>query len=680
MPLVAVLARRAWAACASRPALAATFSYAALAVVMTWPLVAGLTHDVPSDVVDPLLNSWILAWDADHLLRFLAGDVQALAGFWDANIFYPRARTLAYSEHLVAQALQILPVYALTHNAILCHNLLFLSTFVLSGLGMYLLVLDLTGDRRAAYLAGLLYAFAPFRLCQIPHVQVMSSQWMPFVLLAVRRLVAHPRPLAVLGVVAALGAQNLSCGYYLFFFAPFVAAWAVFQLASQRRLTDGRAWSGLVLAAALTIGLTLPFLIPYVEVRAFEPLDRERGTVERYSADVYAYLTANPLQRVWGPVLRVRRRAEGFLFPSLTPLVLAAGAVLATVRRRWRVAREQPYAPPGSGWGPWQGVLATAALAVCVWEALRILLSVLGLAWTIPSGWYFLFGRGFTDAALRATLAAAVAWWVSPRVRAFVSGGGRSLTLFLVLATFAAALLSFGPTVTTLGQRLWVDAPYAFLYHHVPGFDGLRVPARLAMIVALFLSILAGLATCGLRREGRRGQVLLWAVGILFLVESAIIPMRLNGTWSSQGLWRPAPVASGDTPPELYRYVDTRLPRQAILLELPIGDIPHDTRAVFHSTFHWRRLVNGFSGHIPDSYRALAEALSAMPWDMERGWAALRQSGATHVIVHEAAWRKARGRKTTAALLERGVRQTARFGDDVVLELPVWATPEPPRR
>ena len=47
-------------------------------------------------------------------------------------------------------------MWALTGNPILCYNLLFLSTFVLSGLGTYLFVRELTGNPRAAFVAGLL--------------------------------------------------------------------------------------------------------------------------------------------------------------------------------------------------------------------------------------------------------------------------------------------------------------------------------------------------------------------------------------------------------------------------------------------------------------------------------------------------------------------------------------------
>ena len=147
----------------------------------------GLTRDIPWDLGDSLLNAWILAWDADHLLRFLSGDFDALRNFWNANIFYPEPLTLAYSEHLFAQAVQILPIYALTGNIILCYNLLFLSTFVLSGLGMFLFVREVTGSPRAGFVAGLIYAFAPYRVPQFAHLQVISSQWMPFVLYGLRR-------------------------------------------------------------------------------------------------------------------------------------------------------------------------------------------------------------------------------------------------------------------------------------------------------------------------------------------------------------------------------------------------------------------------------------------------------------------------------------------------------------
>jgi len=118
--------RRAWHAAAA---------YLALTIVATWPLAGGLGRDVPADLGDPVFVMWALAWDCQQLLAILRGDFARLATFFDANIFHPLPLTLAYSEHFIAQAVQVLPVWVLTGNPILCYNLLYLSTFVLSGLG-----------------------------------------------------------------------------------------------------------------------------------------------------------------------------------------------------------------------------------------------------------------------------------------------------------------------------------------------------------------------------------------------------------------------------------------------------------------------------------------------------------------------------------------------------------------
>ena len=129
-----------------RGALVATAAYVLLTIVLTWPLARALTRDLPADFGDPLLNTWILAWDAEHLLRALTGHLGALGEYWNANIYYPHPLALAYSEHMTAQAAMILPVYAVTRNPILSYNVVFLSTFVLSAIGMFLFVRALTGS------------------------------------------------------------------------------------------------------------------------------------------------------------------------------------------------------------------------------------------------------------------------------------------------------------------------------------------------------------------------------------------------------------------------------------------------------------------------------------------------------------------------------------------------------
>jgi hypothetical protein len=194
-------------------AAAATIAYALLTVTLTWPLARGITSDVPSDFGDPLLNAWVLAWDAEHMLRAISGNLGALREYWNANIFHPHPLALAYSEHLTPQAAMILPVWALTKNPILCYNLVFLSTFLLSALGMFLFTRSLTSSPGAAFVAGIAFGFAPYRFSTMSHVQVLSAMWMPFTLLGAHRFFETRRLAPLAGAAGAWLVQSLSCGY-----------------------------------------------------------------------------------------------------------------------------------------------------------------------------------------------------------------------------------------------------------------------------------------------------------------------------------------------------------------------------------------------------------------------------------------------------------------------------------
>jgi hypothetical protein len=116
---------------------AAALAYAAITVVMTWPIARGLASDVPADLGDSLLNMWIMAWVAEGLVAIARGGM-SFADLWNANIFHPAPLSLTFSEHLIPQAIQGMPAYLATGNVVLAYNLVFLATFALSGLGTFL--------------------------------------------------------------------------------------------------------------------------------------------------------------------------------------------------------------------------------------------------------------------------------------------------------------------------------------------------------------------------------------------------------------------------------------------------------------------------------------------------------------------------------------------------------------
>ena len=629
----------------------AALAYTVLALLWTWPLALGLTRDLPWDLGDPVLNCFILERNARLFLAALGGDIAALGGFWDARIFHPDPLTLAYSEHLLPQSLLVLPVYALSHNVLLSYNLLFLATFVLSGLGVFLLVRDLTDHTGAAFLAGVLFAFAPYRVEQLSHVQVLSSQWMPFALLGLHRFARSGRwPPLLLGSLALL-AQGLSCGYYLLFFSPLAAAFAAFEMFRQRR--EQAAWGRLAAAGAVMFALALLFLLPYAELRASTGLRRERAEVERFSADVFAYLTAPEEIHAWGDVMRAFPGPEGQLFPGLAaPL----GAALAL----WVAAGAGPGARASPRGLPMVARLAGAWLGL---QALAVVLIVTGGASAIGDVVPVLKIRSLPHALVSASCAAVVLCVTSRDVRGWLRGFAGSHTGFFALAAITAAILSCGPTLRSFGRPL-LEGPYALLYDFVPGFDGVRVPARFAMVVMLCLAVLAGFGAARLRMRA------VITLGILALLESTAAPLVVNDVWSDPTLHRPpARLAIGAAAAPIYRRAAT-LPRSSVLIEFPFASEPYELRYMFHQPVHGLPLVNGFSGAVPASYARCRVPLRAVLAEPERAGRSLAETTATHAIVHEGAWNiAAKGRRVTRWLEEQGATILAREGSDVLLAL-----------
>jgi len=634
-----------------------TLAYAAIAVVMTWPLAAGMTRDVAWDLGDSVLNMWILAWDCEQLRGILQGHYSHLRHFFDANIFHPAPLTLAYSEHLVPQAIEIFPIYALTKNPILCYNLLFLSTFVLSGLGMFLFAREVTGNTAAAVVGGLLFAFAPYRIPQSSHLQVLSSQWMPFAMYGFRRYFEGGRTRALIGATAAVIVQGLSSGYYLLYFSPFAVAYVLWEMWRTGQLKDRRMWFALSAAAGVTALVIAPFVVPYFRASRELELSRSLSETTRLSADIYSYATASTAQRFWGERSgNILPKREGELFPGAVPLLLALAGILASART-----------PSIRDAHTTRTIIARLLFVFAVLHAVAAAATISFRRLTLDL-WLFDVRLGnVTQLLLRGAIAYGIALYLSPAMRgraaAFMRSGG-----FFVLALIAAAWLSLGPSPQVLGRPLDLASPYRFLWTYIPGFEGLRVPARFAMIVALMLAVLGALGAAAVARV-RHGVIVLGVLAALFLYEAGAAPFVVNGMSPVQGLVTPpARLELPRRAPLVYRAVD-QLPANAVIADLPLGEADYDLRAMYYSIERWRRIVNGYSGFFPPHYGRVKVALSEVPRHPEVSMEMFRDLGVTHVIVHESAYLGTEGRDTTATLRGLGATEIFRDGSDVLVAL-----------
>lgn len=299
-----------------RQLLASLVLFTALTTAVTWPQARELREGI-ADVGDPLLNTWALAWVA-HQLPY------APAHIFDANIFHPERRTLAYSETLLAPALLGAPLAWLGVGPVAVYNVLFFLAFVLSGAGLALVVHDVTGSRSAAVISGTSFAFLPFRFDHYSHFQLLQTEWMPLALWFLHRMVRDARGRDAVGLGVSLGLQVLTSVYNALFLGTFLAVVGAALLAWQ-----GVTWRrvrAVALAVAVAGVLATPVAIAHLRARAVVG-ERGRGEAASMSAELTDYLAAVSWHRVHGSRAERFGGIERRLFPGVVVVVLAAVAL-----------------------------------------------------------------------------------------------------------------------------------------------------------------------------------------------------------------------------------------------------------------------------------------------------------------------------------------------------------------
>jgi hypothetical protein len=300
---------------------------AVLTAVLTYPVAFRVGSVGRVDNGDGRFSIWNVAWVARTLV------VDPLHVF-DANIFYPHRGTLAYSESNLGAGALAIPAYWLTRNPYAALNSVLLLAFVLSATGMYSLVRYVTGDRGAAAVAAIGFAFCPFVFAHTAHIQLLMTAGLPFTLLAFHRMADRPAPRrgAVLGV--AMAAQAIACGYYGVFVCLMVG-FAILVVAGTRRLwTDRRYWVAVAVAALVAMALVAPAFAPYMRLQRGAGFHRELKDAVQYSSNWSDYLASSAYAHAW--MLGYLPPWSEVSFPGFVTLIcgLAGGWVAARDRRR----------------------------------------------------------------------------------------------------------------------------------------------------------------------------------------------------------------------------------------------------------------------------------------------------------------------------------------------------------
>lgn len=263
------------------------------------------------------------------------------------NIYGPLAFYLGEAFHLLGLDL----LWAI--------KMVFATSFVLSGLTMYLFVRRLMGGW-AGLIAGLVYVYVPYHIGDIyvrgAFAESVALVFFPLILWTFYETVENPRPVALAGGALSYAGLVFSHNGLLLLFSPFLGIYLVFLVVSRAwqdvhdagastrkgwarlaRAMGKRGWAPLA-SLLLGLGLSALFWLPMAVEFKYVRLDQWLGGYYDYRDDfVYFFQFFSPF---WGHGLSRPGPHDDLSFQiGAVPVILSVLSLAAVARMRDRVQR-----------------------------------------------------------------------------------------------------------------------------------------------------------------------------------------------------------------------------------------------------------------------------------------------------------------------------------------------------
>ena len=321
-----------------------------LAGAMTWPTLRYPLHTLPQDLWDPARQAWRIAWSG-HILLIDP------AKLWQGPAFYPIPNSLAYGDSLLAYA----PAGMLGEGplaATLRYNILFVLAHALLFIGGYALVRQLGAGRTGAAVAAVALAYAPWRLAQDGHLDIVSAGGIPLALAMLAR--GHGWSLrrgfqrrrrhagwAALGWLVATWQISLGFSLGLPFLGVLGLALLILLIRAAVRWLRRPAerpvlgWRLLVtdlLGTLVVVGIAGLIAVPYLKTAGTSDATAE---IEFFSPPLRSLLIGPAESRIWGaphaaPRSSLAWPSEMSLLPGFVVYALALAGLAFSIWTLWQ--------------------------------------------------------------------------------------------------------------------------------------------------------------------------------------------------------------------------------------------------------------------------------------------------------------------------------------------------------
>ncbi len=565
-----------------------------LFIIFTYPLIANLGEALigPPGESDQLFNLWTISWD-NHIIA------RNPLNLFQANVNYPSTDSLTFSEPLLSIALAAAPIRLLTSNPVAGYNILLVLGFSLCGYTLYLLVKYLTGNRPAAFVAGVLYAFLPYHFSILSRPQESFYFLLPLLLLLLFRYFENRRISYLLGWATILLIQGLTSPTQAAIFLLPAGLFLVWQISAANRRDRLKPIIYTLFAILICMLLLLPFFLPYLRLEGNKPEEElDPPTEVRNAAKPRYYFTVLEQNLVYGGLgFKQREIGEGVsLFPGFLGLLLGIAGIWFTLfKSKRKEAPELEKSRGNSSWGSASDALNRNE------EGQEREKSRGNSSWGSASDALNRNGEGREAERSR-------------RARGFA-------VYFLVIG-----LSSF---ILCLGPR--PRGYYNFIYraiHYLTPYRLISSPLRYHVLVVLSLSVLAGYGGAFLHRTLEKrwkplhANLALMLISLILIVELLTVHIPLVRVPTSSAI------------PLVYRDLSTMedlvlveapvpFPGQCYIFEDPLRIQPEEEEerrvsfrereTAYLSTYHWKRTVNGWGDYHPVFYRRFILEMQAFP-------------------------------------------------------------------
>lgn len=252
----------------------------AFTLIFFWPMVTRISSY--SEGGDAMFNAWTLSRNHSCILR------QGCPSYTEGNIFFPHKDSMLYSETQLSAGVLTLPLHFINDSPIFAYNVWTIASFFFMGFFMYLLAKYLSKNNEfVSILAGILFAYSPFRMAALSHLQNSSIFYLPLAMLLIFKFFDTKKRSYLIGLLVTLVLQFYASWYQMVYaliaVGILLAGYWIFKLARPKVVLKVFA------AVCLAVVLTLPLAKAYANFSKASNASFSIQSQATYSASLLDY-------------------------------------------------------------------------------------------------------------------------------------------------------------------------------------------------------------------------------------------------------------------------------------------------------------------------------------------------------------------------------------------------------